>query len=517
MNRVKRFAKNALMLGAVTILMRSISVIFNAYVTGKIGAAGIGLHSLIMSVYGFAVTLAGSGVSLAVTRIVSEELEKENHRGVIRAVRTCTLYALFFGGLSFCLLYFGAEFIASEILRDMRTYRSLRVLAVALPFISLSGVFAGYFSATRRVYKSASANLLEQLMKIALTVSLLARFVDRGIEYAALALVIGSCVSEALSFLYLFAFYYFDKRKYLHPKRDLDHDAMARRMLKISLPVALSSYLRSGLVTIEHILIPIGLRRHGADYEGALSAYGTIHGMVFPLILFPSAVCSTFAGLIVPELSELRCHYGKVKYNTHICYIVRRALTFALFFGIGTAGILLSFSEPLGLFVYGSADAGHFIRIFAPLVPIMYLDTTVDGMLKGLGEQLHSMLYNIIDASMSVLLVWTLTPRFGVYGYVICIFITELVNLSFSLSRLLSVTGANLPLMKAVVFPLFCIAGSVSFVMLLIGKHTKFASLLPLIVAIVACIALYLFLLRTTCAIDREDSRWLRGILKRES
>ncbi len=518
MKRIQRFVTNALLLGAVTILMRSISVVFNAYVSGKIGAQGMGLFSLVMSVYAFALTLASSGINLAVMRLVSEELGRENHAGVLCAMKKCLGYALFFGSVSFVLLFFGAEFISTQILRDERTYRSLRVLAAALPFIAVSNVFSGYFNAVRRVAKSASASLAEQLVKIALTVALLSRYASRGIEEATLALVIGSAVSEALSFLYLLFFYLADQRRHLRARAPGREPTMTRRMLSISLPIALSSYIRSGLVTIEHILIPIGLGKHGADHETALASYGTIHGMVFPLILFPSAVCSTFSGLIVPELSELAAGYGSVHKNKHICYIVRRALTLALFFGIGTAGVLLVFSEPLGLTVYGSREAASYIRVFAPLVPVMYLDTTVDGMLKGLGQQLHSMLYNIIDAAMSVLLVLTLLPCLGIGGYVVCVFITELVNLSFSLSRLLTVTGARFPLIRAVFVPLFCVSGATAAVSLAMRFSLGTPDTAPaLILAIVLCAALYLLLLRITNAIDAEDAKWFRAIMKKSS
>ena len=343
---------------------------------------------------------------------------------------------------------------------------------------------------------------------------LLSAMVSKGIESATLALVIGSAASEALSFLYLIAFYIFDKKRHLREKTPKNDPHMTSRMLGISLPIALSSYLRSGLVTIEHILIPVGLRKHGVDYSTALASYGTIHGMVFPLILFPSAVCSTFAGLIVPELSELADKYKTVYKNKHICYIVRRALTFALFFGIGTAGILACFARPLGLAVYDSEEAAGFIRIFAPLIPVMYLDTTVDGMLKGLGQQLHSMFYNIIDASMSVILVWTLIPKIGVYGYVVCIFITELVNLAFSLSRLMTVTGVDIPIPKAILCPILCIAGAASLTSILLHTTRQTLTLPILILAILICIVLYAILLRITSAVNKEDSAWLKSIIR---
>ena len=42
------------------ILMRTVGVSFSVYVSNKIGAAGMGLYELIMSVYGLSVTLACS-------------------------------------------------------------------------------------------------------------------------------------------------------------------------------------------------------------------------------------------------------------------------------------------------------------------------------------------------------------------------------------------------------------------------------------------------------------------------
>lgn len=67
--RIKVFFGNALLLAAATLFMRTVSVVWGAYVSGRIGAEGMGLYSLIMSAYTFAVTLATSGINLAVVQI----------------------------------------------------------------------------------------------------------------------------------------------------------------------------------------------------------------------------------------------------------------------------------------------------------------------------------------------------------------------------------------------------------------------------------------------------------------
>ena len=107
MSRLSKFVKNALLLGAVSVFMRTVSVVFNAYIASRIGAGGMGLFSLIMSVYVFSVTLAGSGINLAVTRLVAESIAKNCDSGIIGAVKKCVLYALCFGvGASILLFAF---------------------------------------------------------------------------------------------------------------------------------------------------------------------------------------------------------------------------------------------------------------------------------------------------------------------------------------------------------------------------------------------------------------------------
>ena len=61
-------------------------------------------------------------------------------------------------------------------------------------------------------------------------------------------------------------------------------------MLAIAVPVAASSYLRSGLNTAEQMLIPWGLKKYGLSENLALGEYGMIGGMVMPVIMLPAVL-----------------------------------------------------------------------------------------------------------------------------------------------------------------------------------------------------------------------------------
>ena len=74
MTKFKRFILNGLLIAAVSFIIRSVSVSFNVYVSNKIGSVAMGVFTLISTVYGFAMTVATSGINLAATRHIAEAL-----------------------------------------------------------------------------------------------------------------------------------------------------------------------------------------------------------------------------------------------------------------------------------------------------------------------------------------------------------------------------------------------------------------------------------------------------------
>ncbi|MBQ8974575.1 MAG: oligosaccharide flippase family protein, partial [Oscillospiraceae bacterium] len=166
MGRRKKMLINTFLLTGTSLLMRSTGMVFQVYLSRLIGAAGIGLFQLIMSVSTLAATIAISGIRFASTRIISEELGKGNHGGIKVAVARCCGYSLFFGVGVCAALFFSAPFIGERLIGDVRAVLSLRMLAVSLPFLALGSVFGGYFTAVSRVAKSSVVAVLEQFVRI---------------------------------------------------------------------------------------------------------------------------------------------------------------------------------------------------------------------------------------------------------------------------------------------------------------------------------------------------------------
>ncbi len=506
LSRLQLFLWNGLLLALASLILRTVSVAFNAFVSSTVGAAGMGLYTLVLSVYGFLVTFATSGVGLSATRLTAEAVGRGDEGSLRRALRVSLLYAAFFGSLASVFLFFFAGYIGNTWLSDARTVLSLRGLAFSLLPLSLSSVLVGYFNAVRRSARNAVMQVFEMAVRIAVTLALLRVCLPMGLGYATFALVAGASVSEVLSFLLLFLQFLHDRRKYKLPSDAPPKGSMWKKLFAISLPVAFSTYIRSGLTTLEHILIPKCLERFGASREASLASYGVLYGMSLPILLYPAGILSSFTGLLIPEVAESRAQD-----DTHrIRYVTERSLSFALLFSLLSAGLLFLLSNEIGALVYHNGEAGRYVLLLVPLVPIMYLDTTVDNLLKGIGEQFYCMCVNVADAALSVVAVLFLLPRFGTVGYIGVLLLAEIFNFSFSICRLYQKTGFRLSLFRSVVRPVAVTVGAVLVTVLLtqVFPFRFWFSLLKGAVFFVTAGVLYCLF----GVLDKEKRSWLRKI-----
>lgn len=499
--RTRQFFLNGAVLTAAALAMRTVAVSFNAYVTGQVGAEGMGLFSLVMSVYMLAVTFATSGVQLGTVTLLSGAIGREDGQGAERALRAAFTYALLFGGTAAIALFFLAEPLGQGILGDNRAVVSLRALSVGLLPAAVTGVTTGWFTAVRRVTRTAVVQVLEQMARILFVASSLYYSADVGVEQACLVLALGGALAECLSGLILYLWYRLDRHKHgfeipseegtpqrTNAFRHRGFDGgYFMRLCKITLPVAISAYARSALGTAEHVLIPHCLTIGGATREEALAAFGILSGMALPIILYPMALLSSYAGLLVPEFAERMAKGDREGMRR----LAGKALSTTSLYAFGVTAVLYTVGRELGVWIYGSEQAADFILLLAPVIPLMYMDHVTDAMLKGIGEQVFSMGINIADSLISILLVGLLLPNRGAEGYVYVIILTEIFNFVFSFLRLYKRLRFQLSFKNTVVLPLGFAAASVAVGM---GMPVS-PSLISFLLRGAACIGTYFLLM----------------------
>lgn len=435
MKRFKFFIFNTSVLILTSLIFRAIDIYFTAYVASKIGAENVGIYQLVMSVYLFGITLATSGINLAVTRVISEELALDNLGSVGKVMKKCLYITLITSITTSIILYVNSDFIVAKCLHNKVTNSVIYLVCLALPLISMSSAIAGYFAGVRRIYKNAIGQFIEHIAKVIVTAFILMMYLPNGLEYSCFALILGDLLSEIISFVYIYIIYLFDKRKYRNYPELAKNNNYTSKVLRISIPIAITSYIRSGLSTFKQLIIPSSLEKSGINCAESLSKYGIINGMALPIIMFPDILVKSFASLLIPEFSR---YHAKKDYKR-----IRQVTGLLLFLIFGSAilltFILFFFSNSIANIIYKDISIGYYIRILAPLATFIYVDTVVDSVLRGLDAQVGVMIINILDLVLSTSFIYFIVPKLGLIGYIISIYMSEVLNFTISLIQLIKI------------------------------------------------------------------------------
>ncbi len=437
---------SALLLTAVNLLLRLVGTSFQVFLSGRIGAEGIGLLQLVMSVGAMAMVAGTAGIRTACMYLTAEELGRKHPERVLWVLSGCIGYSLFFSVAVGSCIYIFAPVIAQQWIGNAQTVDSLRLFGAFLPVNCLTGVLVGYFTGAGRIGTLAAVEVAEQLCTMAATVALLSLWAGNHAERACQAVVVGSGLGTCLTLVSLVILRLLERQKSGSPV------PMTRRLLHTALPLAAADDLRTGISTVENLMVP----RRLALYPGSLTplaAFGTVCGMVFPVLMFPMAILFGLTELLVPELARCNAAGSRARRN----YLVRRSLKVALLFGTVCGGILFLNADGLCTALYQSADAGRYLKWFAPLAVMLYCDGVTDAMIKGLGQQKISVVFNICTNVLDVALLFLLLPKFGIWGYFISFALTHAINFALSIGRLLHITGLKTPL-KAPILCLSCAA-----------------------------------------------------------
>lgn len=401
------------------IISKTVDFLFRAYYSTQLGAEGMGLFSLVFSFHGLILTVATGGLGVAVSKTVSGQYAQKDYGGIEKTMSVALVSVVSLSLAVILGVCFFSRNIAEMFLKEPRVQNSIVFLAPSILFMSISYCIKGYFYASRKVFIPASSEFLEQAVKIVTITYLLKLWLPRGIVHGCEAVFFGITIGEFSSCLYLTVFYirsglpYSSKAKAKNPL-----PALAR----IALPAMAASLTGSFLRMQEDVLIISGLRKSGLDQTLALSEYGSIKGMVMPLIVFPLSLLSSFFTLLVPEISRAQGMADKTRVKTLIARIFR----FTLFGGFLVCTVFIAFADELSVWVYSAPQISRSVRIIALLSPIMFLDSVSCGILNGMGRQTALLVYSLSDSALRLILIYLLIPRMGIRALFFVIIISNI-------------------------------------------------------------------------------------------
>ena len=431
----KSIIVGTLILTVTTTLTRTVGFAFRIYLANILGAEGIGLYQLILSFYVLMITLSTSGIRVAVSRLISEELALSRYYNAKKVLHQSIVLSFLTGSLAAFVMYYFSSIIGKNILHDERTIMSLIYLVPSLPSIAVSSCYKGYFYAVGKVTKPASAQVLEQLVRVFVIFLIMDLYLPHGLGYGCAAVAIGMTVEELFSLIYIWVLYVLDKKPYSHKIRTKT-DNMLFKIIGISIPLSATANLNSLLRMAENILIPAQLILYGTSRANAMSLYGMIKGMVLPLLFFPSSFLTSLSSVLIPSVAGDNAISNEKK----VTYTLSKVLHFTTLSGILVVSIFVSFPNEIGIAVYNDLLVGSMLKTISFICPFMYLNMVVSSMLSALGEEVASFKINIIESILKISIIYFLIPVYGFNAYLFALFITTLINSVLYLFKLLRIS-----------------------------------------------------------------------------
>lgn len=485
---------SAMLLTGVNLLLRLVSTSFQVYLSARIGATGIGMLQLVLSVGAMSITAGMAGVRTSAMYLTAEAMGRNKHGQVRRILSDCFLYSILCSGAVAVALYALSPFLAENWIGEPDAASAIRLYSIFVPVYCLCGVMTGFFTAAGRIGTLAAIEVAEQFLCMAVTVSALVFWSGSEPVRACESVILGNGIGICMTLLCLVVLRLRERVPY-HTG-----EPTAKKLLHTAVPLALADDVKAGISTTENIMVPKRLSLYPGIAD-PLGAFGTVCGMVFPVLMFPAAILFGLAELLIPELA--RC--AAAGSQKRIRYLVKRGLKVAFLYGCIFGGGEFLLARFLCDKLYPGTDAGSYLQMYVLMIPMLYCDALTDAMTKGLGQQKACVRYNIITSAMDVALLYILLPRYGMMGYFFSFLVTHLINFALSFHRLMRITGkliSPFTAIKALGATVFSVWAA---------SFTTFPAFR--ISAFLTLIASLLFLLGV---LKREDILWVKGLLNRK-
>jgi stage V sporulation protein B len=461
----KSFVSGAIILMIAGIIVRILGFVYRIYLSNLIGAEGMGLFQLISPVYSLVILTLTAGISIAVSKMVAEELAR-NHAVNLRRITSCALWIVMTAGITVSVfMYLYIDFIANVILKDSRTYYSLLLLIPCIPIVAAASALKGYFYGTQDIVPTAISQIVEQIVRIGLVMAMAGYFLKVGIEYACALATIGMAIGEMSNLLVILLIYRFKKSK--SEKQKSRYGFMRKRIIikelaKISVPISFNRFISSIMGAIEVILIPRRLLAGGLNYTASIAEYGKLTGMAMPLLFFPAVVTSSLATTLVPAISEAM----SLKNLRSVNYRISKSVQISFIIGFIFAAIFIAYPNEISNIVYRKEKIGGILYMLSYTCVFMYLQQTLLGVMNGLGKQGVCLRNSIIGSTIRIAFVYFYIPIYGIQGYVWGIILSSAGVCALNLYTIVKTTGMTLDIRNWMIKP-----GMVGLVMAFTGKY----------------------------------------------
>jgi stage V sporulation protein B len=453
-------------LAGVNVLIRILGFGYRIVLVRLIGAEGLGLFELISPITMLIFTLVGSGVPIAVIRLTTQSIANNKRDQSFKILEYTSFIMIFVSLILSISLFISAPLIANNILKDERLVTPLYILAPAILLPSLAAILRGYFYGTKNITPPALSQLIEQIVRMMVVLTLLSILYPFSEDKAISISMVGVVSGELMGLFLLYFFFNRTKRKFLMENKinKLSFLKTIGKFSSIALPITFSRVISSLLRVVNSIIVPGRLMRSGLDNTAALSKFGQVNGMAMPLLFLPFTLTSALVMNLIPRISE-----AVEKKNMPVLHhYVDKTFHIAFFIGLPLSGMFFIYSNEIFSILYGDPNGIFLTQLsFATLFLCIYQIST--SILQGIGKQIISTITYIVGMLIQLIITYILVslPRYQINGYILSFLISFFFISLFNFILVFHFTKMKINLKKWIIVPSLSSIGA-----LIISKYS---------------------------------------------
>jgi len=194
------FLKGAAILAATGVFVKIIGAIYQIPILNVLGDEGAGYFHVTYNVYALMLAISTAGVPVALSRLVSSAVARENTL-LIKRYYSVAMPAFFVIGIVFmCVMFFMADELAA-LMGSSLAATGIRVLAPAVFFVCIISVYRGYAQGFQDMIPTAASQVIEVVSKALFGIAVafyLARY-GYASEYVSAGAITGVTIGLGLS------------------------------------------------------------------------------------------------------------------------------------------------------------------------------------------------------------------------------------------------------------------------------------------------------------------------------
>ncbi|CDE50997.1 stage V sporulation protein B [Firmicutes bacterium CAG:460] len=410
------FIKSTLILILSGFLTKMLGFIIKVVYTRIIGEYGISLFTIATPTYSLLLTISTLAIPISISKLVSE-----NKGRSIRILTSATFLILSINFLLILIIFLTKDFIATNLLKEPLASPILMAFALTLPFVSISAVLKGYFAGKQNMVPHATSNILEQIVRLIIIVTILPILMKKSVMYAVLGLILLTILSEISSII---VFLFFLPKHINYKTNLLPSKKHTKDILNISLPTVSSRIIGNIGYFLEPIILTNLLLFSGYTNAYILREYGAYNAYSLALLTMPGFFIAAISTSLLPEISKF---HGE-RNSSMVKRRIKQSLLFALLIGTFFSFIIFTFRDKLLFTLYNTTNGSDYIKILAPFFVLFYLEGVLTSALQALGHAKITMNITLWGVILKLLVMAILSLcHIGIYSLVIA----EIINILF--------------------------------------------------------------------------------------